>query len=58
VRALSGGLDEGAELLAHIRVDPLLVAGVGGAAFEQGLADFPVDPAARQHRAQHLRLIA
>jgi hypothetical protein len=45
------GFDECAELLTAVSVYPLLVAGVGGAFVEQGLANFPIDPLTRQHRA-------
>src|SRR5215470_11161044 len=45
------GLHHRAELLAPVRVDPLPVARVGRAAAQQLLADLPVDPVARQDRA-------
>src|SRR5579875_2247675 len=46
--------DRRAELLAAVGVDPALVPRVGRAPAAKLLADLPVDPVARQHRADAL----
>src|SRR5215212_6963848 len=48
VGEIQDSFDEYAKLLAAVGIYPPLVAGVRGAAFEEGFADLPVDPVAWQ----------